>query len=535
MAQTKRTVTIIAILAGLVGLSIGAFFLLYQPEPEGIIIGITTLPDSLNPVLEQNISGQNANELLFDGLVNFEVDADSGQMISEFALADSITQDTVTKRNYLVTLKDVKWHDGTPVSAQDVEFSFKAYTNPDNKSPKASYLDSFIQSVKVIDDKNLEFVFRKPIPEFRAYPVLTFKIIPSTYKKQKLDVNLRKGELERSFSTNPVGSGPFTFQTWEIGKWITFKANPAYFRKKPATESLVLRNIIDPIIRMNEFQKKQINLILETTPLDRTAVEKMGEVKISSFMPYAFYQVSLNASSPTFANRDARIAMAAVVQPASLIPGISDRKELALINRGPFPANLLERNFAQYNVEALENPWPTDLAAIKQLASSAGLSGKTIALHYPDSMGSFGQKIVDGLVAQFANLGITVEPKRTGDQVFRRLVFNEKNFEMALLYCEGFDNLYSDIDKYYRTGGSMNIHGLANPELDALFDKWNATSVAPDWIAITRQLHTMISQSAPAVPLFSLQKDVYSRAIQNIVIASDNPFLSAENWAQVIK
>jgi len=535
MANKKRIITIAAIVVALLGVSVGTFFLLYQPEPEGIIVGITTLPDSLNPVLQQNQTGMNASELVFDGLVNFEVDPQSQQMVSEFALADSITQDPVSKKTYTVTLKDLNWHDGRKFSAEDVVFSFEAYMNPVNESPKKSYLESFIESVTAIDEQTVQLEFRKPIPEFRAYPVLTFKIIPAYYKGEKLSTDLRSGDLEREFAIAPVGTGPFSVGDWEIGKWLTFNANPNYFRKVPGAETLVLRNIIDPVIRMNEFQKRNINLILETSPLDREEVEKMSEVHISSYLPYAFYQVTFNTKAAALASTDVRRALASQIDPSKLLPGITDREGLALVNYGPFPANLFQKNFPEYNVEPLPNLWDKNEADRKALVQDAGLADTSLSLLFPDSMGEFGQMTADAVAEQLGALGIKVEVKRTGDQVFQRLVYIEKDFDMALQYLEGFDNVYSDLDKYYRSGSDLNVSALANPDLDALFDTWNSTVVAADWIDVTRKLHAKITSLAPAIPLFSLQKDVYSRGINNIIIASDNPFLSAEDWAQAVK
>lgn len=532
MAKQNRTIAIVGIIIGLLGLFAGAFFLLYKPEPKGLKVGISALPDSLNPVLEQNNAGMNAVELAFDGLVNFEIDQSSGALISEFALAESITQDPKTKKTYEVTLKDVSWHDGRKLSSEDVAFSFAAYMDAKNNSPQKAYLSSFIESVKAVDEKNLVIEFRKPIPEFRAYPVLSFKIIPAVYQNQKLSTNLRAGELERKFAVSPVGTGPFIIDSWEIGKWVSFKANASYFRRKPAAESLVLQNIIDPVIRMNEFQQKRINLILETSPADRAAVEKMGSVDINSFMPYSFYQIAINQKVGAFKERAARAALVSAVAPASLVPGITDHKKLALVNFGPFPANLFSRNFAEYKVAPLKSPWIKGADAVKKAVADAGLSGKTFALMFPDSMGPFGQSVAEGIAAQLAAVGVTVEIKRTGDQVFKRLVNAEKNYDLALQYCDGFDNLYSDLGKYYTSSGTKNIYGLADKELDALFEKWNATVVAADWIEITRALHDRICAEAPSIPLFSLEKDVYSRGISNIRIASDNPFLSAEDWSQ---
>jgi len=533
MAQkNKKTAVVIIVAVVLAVLIVGGFFLLYKPEPKGLKVGISTLPDSLNPVLEQNTSGRNADELLFDGLVNTEVEPQDKKLISEFGLADSITQDPETKKTYNVTLKDVTWHDGHKLTAKDVEFSYAAYMDPANNSPQRSYLDSFIESVKAVDNQNLVIEFRKPIPEFRAYPVLTFKIIPAEYKGKQLSTNLRAGDLEREFATSPVGTGPFMIDSWEIGKWITFKANKDYFKGKPASESLVLQNIIDPVVRMNEFQNKRINLILETSPADRASVEKMAGLDINSYLPYAFYQVAINSKNADFSSAAAREALVSAVNPSGLVPGITDKEDLTLVNYGPFPTNIFSGNFPDYKVDPLADTRIKGEDAVKQALSDAGLVGKTYALMFPDSMGNFGQSIADGIAAQFAAYGVTVEVKRTGDQVFQRLVYNEKNYDLALQYCEGFDNLYSDLYKYYSTNGSENIYGIADPALDNLFNTWNATVVTEDWINVTREIHNRICEEAPAIPLFSIQKDVYSHGIRNIAIASDNPFLSVEFWSQ---
>jgi ABC-type transport system substrate-binding protein len=255
-------------------------------------------------------------------------------------------------------------------------------------------------------------------------------------------------------------------------------------------------------------------------------------VAISSFLPYSFYQVAINAKAEAFGSAKARSALVSAVDPASVVPGITNRAGLALVNFGPFPSDLFSRNFADYPVAPLADPRIKGAEAVKRAIAGTALAGKTFSLMFPDSMGEFGQRVADGLAVQLAAAGVAVEVKRTGDQVFKRLVRVEKNFDLALQYCDGFDNLFSDLDKYYKSQGSLNVYGLSDPGLDALFDEWNATVVTDEWIALARALHDRITAAAPAIPLFSLQKDVYSRGIRNIRIASDNPFLSAEDWSQ---
>jgi ABC-type transport system substrate-binding protein len=510
------------------GAGLGIFFL-WKPEPKGIVIAVSSLPDSLNPVLDQNVSGLNADELVFDGLVNFEVDPDSGQLYSELALAEAIEQDPDTRQDYTVLLRQVYWHDGTELTAEDVEYSFAAYTDEDNDSPKREYLLSYIQSVTAVDPRTVNVRFTKPLPPFRAYPVLTFKIIPASYRGRKMATDLRSGENERNFAVEPVGTGPFRFAGWEIGKWVSFEANGAYFKKRPEATSLVIKRVIDPIIRINELRKSRVNLILETFPLDRPQVEKMSRVDIESFMPYAFYQVAINTQ--VFRNPEARQAMSMALDRSHLVPPITNRGQGVVLNHGPFPSDIFARNIPEYVSAPLPNLLPHDESTAKALATSSGLAGQTAILLYPDSLGEFGATMAESIVEQLASIGLEVEAKRTGDQVFRRMVFSEKTYELALLYSDGFDNLYSGIDQWFHSAGKDNVSGIADATLDGLLAEWGKAVTTEEWVDLTLQVNRRISELAPAIFLCTLQKDVYSRGLDGVVIATDNPFLSAEDWS----
>lgn len=532
MARNKRALTIVIALAALVAVSVGVFLMLYDPEPEGLKVGVSVLPDSLNPVLPQNVAGLNANELLFDGLVNYEIDPETGSRVALFALADSIVQDPATKRVFEVTLRDAAWHDGRELEADDVVFSFAAYVNPANGSPMRTFLDSFIEKVEALDERRVAVTFRKPIPEFRAYPILTFKIIPRMYRGEALSTDLRSGALEREFSVAPVGTGPFAMDAWEIGEWLSFKANHSYHRGTPASERLILQNIIDPVIRLNEFVEKRINLILETSPLERQALASIRGVSVSSFMPYAFYHVAINARRDPLRSPAARAALASAVDPARAVPGISDDATLAVVNRGPFPSGLFDAEYPDYRLAPLSGYAPYDAKAAAAAIGSQGLAGKTLSLAFPDSMGAFGQALADGAAAQLREAGLAIEVKRLGDQVFKRLVELEGDYDLALRYCDCYDNLYSGLADYYGSTGNKNIYGLSDPRIDALLDRWNAASEAQAWIRLTRELNDALLAASPAIPLLSVKKDVYARGIYNITIASDNPFLSVEEWSQ---
>lgn len=525
--KKKNLITIIIIAAVLIAAIVG--FVIWKAQPKGAVAAVSNLPDSLNPVLEQNVSGMNVSELIFDGLTNFEVDPETNRLYTELALAESIVQDPEDKKTYTVTLReDILWHDETPLISDDVVYSFNAYMLEENNSPKREYLNSFIESCVAIDDRTVQFVFRKPMPEFRAYPVFTFKIIPARFEGQDMDVNMREGELERRFATEPIGTGPYKLTSWEIGKWLTFTANGLYFRTVPKVDSIVVKRIIDPIMRRNELRKGRVNLVLETNPMDREEVAKMSKVDINSYMPYAFYNVSINCK--LFSNPQGRQAMAMALDRANLVPGITDKEEGVCLNYGPFPSNIFNVNIPEYNLGELPNVLPYDIIEAKKLAKMGNISGQNAILVYPESMGDFGKELAEGIANQLSEIGLNVDVKRTGDQVFKRIVYKEKSFELALTYNDGFDNVYSSISSMYTPNSANNITGVSDKNLNSLFSKWEKAVETKEWADLVLQINQRASDLSPTLALCTLQKDVYSRGLENVFIATDNPFLSAEEW-----
>lgn len=529
MKFTKKNIIVIAIAAVAVA-AVVVGIVIRMAQPKGAVAAVSTLPDSLNPVLEQNTSGLNASELIFDGLTNFEVDPETHTLTTVFGLAESIEQNPKDKKTYTVTLREgVMWHDESPVIAEDVVYSYNAYVLKENKSPKRDYINSFIESCEAIDDRTVRIVFKNPMPEFRAYPVLTFKIIPSRYDGKDLDVNMREGETERRFGTEPIGTGPFKLESWEIGKWLTFTANGLYFNGRPGVDSLVIKRVIDPVVRMNELRKGRINLVLETNPMDRDIVKKMSKkIDINSYMPYAFYNISVNTN--LFKSVEGRKAMAMALNKAKLVPGITDKEDGVILNYGPFPSNLFISTVAAYNSDSLPDLLPYDLTKAKKLAKTGDISGQNANLIYPDSMGEFGKLLAEGVAKQLGEIGLKVDVKRTGDQVFKRMVFKEQSYELALMYNDGFDNIYSSIGNIYSSNGSENITGIADKDLDSLLNKWEKEVVTDKWIKLTLDLNAKVCDLSPTLALCSLQKDVYSYGLDNVNIATDNPFLSAEEW-----
>ena len=539
----KKKTIIIAAVAALVVIAIGSVIFI-NAMPKGVKVAVSNLPESLNPAIPQNTQDLNAIELVFDGLCNNEVVEDedgNGNLVAELCLAENIEEVGNDKKTFLVTLNtSTEWHDSKQgethfLSSEDVVYSFDVYSAKENESPNREYFLSFIDKYEAQDESSVVITFKKPIPLFRVYSVLaSFKIIPHKYKGKVMDVNMREGETERAFATAPIGTGPFKFSEWKIERYIAFDKNSKYenfTNKRVEADTIVIEQIVDPEVRLNELRKGNINLVLETNPLDRQKVLSFeGEgVYISSYMPYSFYDLQINTS--LFPKVEGRQAIAMALNKKDLIPGITDQEGVVVINSGIFPANILSKNVPDYYDGEMPAKLPYNITKAKKLASTGGIAGQNAMLKYPESMGAFGKQLADSIAKQLEEIGLNVEVKKVNVDTFKRDVSREKkNFELALMYHDGFDNWYSSIGSLYKSNGADNVSGISDKKLNSLFESFDKQNETRGMIDIIDSLETKFAEDCPAVNLLTLQKDVYTRGLKNVVIASDNPFLSAEKW-----
>jgi hypothetical protein len=90
----------------------------------------------------------------------------------------------------------------------------------------------------------------------------------------------------------------------------------------------------------------------------------------------------------------------------------------------------------------------------------------------------------------------------------------EKKFDLALIYNDGFDNGYSAMGELFRSDGLLNVSGIADAKLDELFKEWSVAVEVPRWVEASARIHQRVGDLAPAVFLFTMEKDVYSRGLR---------------------
>ncbi|MDP2857385.1 MAG: ABC transporter substrate-binding protein, partial [Bacillota bacterium] len=223
-------------------------------------------PVWLNPVLEKAGQDTRNNQLMFDSL--FMVDV-KGNVIPSIGASHTVSPDGREITVKLVT--NAKWHDGTPVTADDVVFTFMAHLHPKVPSRYKGDLWALVGYDKIVDPKNpapfsdfkpvetidkytVKFKLSQPYAPFLTVSLVNTMIVP----KHLLEKDLEKMP-ESKFNQSPIGCGPFKFKSWKKDDSVVYEAFDDYYLGKPKLKGIIYRIIPDVTVQSLEMQKGSVH------------------------------------------------------------------------------------------------------------------------------------------------------------------------------------------------------------------------------------------------------------------------------------
>ena len=205
--------------------------------------------DSINPIMNEHCE---IKHLLFDSLVKLD---QNGEPVA--SLAESWSYDAQTMTYTFRLRSDVKWHDGEAFTAEDVKFTIEAIMNPDNGSENyPNYIE--VGQIKVLSDTEIAFVLTEPNFAFLDY--MTMSILP----KHKLE-----GEdlWESDYFKNPIGTGPYKLESWDVGQAITMVKNEEYFAGAAKIDTIIFKIVTDDNAKALQLKEGSLDLA-QVTPKD---------------------------------------------------------------------------------------------------------------------------------------------------------------------------------------------------------------------------------------------------------------------------
>ncbi|MFI7004995.1 ABC transporter substrate-binding protein [Streptomyces sp. NPDC050145] len=243
------------------------------------VVGIAYEPDSLSPLLGY---GKDGNSKIFDGLLTH----DAGMKLKP-ALAAALPKVTDDGRTYTYKLREgVKFSDGEPFTSKDVVFTYETILDKKTNNASKTELDA-VKGVEAKGDDTVVFHLKYPYAPFAERTVLP---IAPEHVAAEQDVN------SGTFTTKPIGTGPYELVKWSKGEQLVFKANPDYWGGKPKIENFTMAIIKDDDVRATRLRSGDLDGAILPPNLAKTFA-KDGDKKTYAAKSFDYRLVTLPTGS----------------------------------------------------------------------------------------------------------------------------------------------------------------------------------------------------------------------------------------------
>jgi len=363
---------------------------------------------------------------------------------------DRLTYDFVVRQG-------ARFHNGEPVTAEDVKFSFERY-----KGNSKDVLKAKIAAVEVIDSQRVRFMLNQPWPDFMTfYGTATGAswIVPKKYVERVGDDGFKKA---------PVGAGPYKFVSFTPGVELVLEAFDGYWRKMPNIKRLVLKVIPDEATRLAALKGGEIDIAYSIRGSLGEELRSTPGLTLKPTNTLATFWIAFpdqwDPKSPWYNDKVRRAAGIAIDRP-------SMNKALTLgysrLTGNPFVPD----SFDYY----WQTPAPVyDPAQARALLAEAGFgNGFDAGEYYCDgSYSNIGEVIVNNL----AEIGIKAHLRPTERAAFVK-GYTEKKYKNLIQGGSGaFGNAATRLELLAVKGGAYAYGSY--PDLDEMFEN-QATALDP--------------------------------------------------------
>ena len=381
-----------------------------------------------------------------------------------------------------VLRKDVPFHNGEPVTAEDVKFSFERYHGASHALMKER-----IAAVEVADPLHITFRLKRPWPDF-----LTFYtgatgagwIVPRKYVEKVGDDGFRKA---------PVGAGPYRFVSFNPGVELVLEAFEQYWRKPPAVKRVVLKVVPDEATRLAALKAGEVDIAYS---IRGELAEQLRRIPGLTLKPvvtqgtqWLYFPEQWDPNSPW---HDVRVRQA-----ANLALDRRTINEALTLGYSRITGSLFPDIFDFYWAPP---PPVFDPAQARQLLTDAGYPNGFDAGFYTcdASYANVGEAALDNL----AQIGIRAKLRPLERAGFIQ-GYAEKKYRNIIQGGSGaFGNVATRMEAFVVKGGAY-VYG-SYPDIDALYPTQAVEGDHAKRAAILTQMQQMVRNKAIYAPIWQL-------------------------------
>jgi peptide/nickel transport system substrate-binding protein len=379
--------------------------------------------------------------------------------------------------------KNARFHNGEPVTAEDVKFSFERYKGASN-----ALLKEKVKDVQVLAPNQVRFVLKEPWGDFMTFYGTTASgaawIVPKKYVQQV---------GEDGFKTAPVGAGPYKVVSFKPGVEIVMEAFDGYWRKAPSVKRLVMRSMPEETTRAAALRNGEVDIVYLLTGPTAEAIQKTAGFKVvAPLLSGAFWLELPDQWDPKSPWHDRRVRLAA--SHAIDRQAVNQAETLGFSR---LTGSIVPRIF-QYAVAY--DPPAYDPARAKKLLAEAGypngFDGGDFAPFPPyDSMG-------EAIQGYLQAVGIRTRIRSMERAAYFTAWREKKLHGVILVITATFGNAATRLEPYVTKDGIYSYG--SRPEIDDLYVRQSREPDPKKREALVGQIQKTLHEQVMNIPIYEL-------------------------------
>lgn len=458
-------------------------------------------PESLIPLLNNSDSAKSVYNLIYSGLVNMDDNFDyfPDLAVSVPTLSNRGVEMTSEGMTVSYTIRDLAfWHDGKPITSDDVKFTWQCYTNPNIKKSDVENIDGYnkITKIETPDKKNLKIFFKEPYADYKKlfrYILPRHAFIPKTMSL----INEKN-----PFNKMPIGSGPFMFVEWKSKNKMVLDTFKKYYKPLPHLDQVVFRYGKLDEKTISEFEKGKIHIIETKPKKDQESKVISPKAENYKIVQNFIEEIVFNTQSEALSDLNVRKALAHSINREKIAGEHASFQSIWSDSHPNSP--IFEQAFKElYTYDLKLSAYYLDLAGwtVNREGIRKNSSDKTLTLKFLMTDSKIHNSTFKYLKEVLSYLGINVESKIVKESEIAEVAKDSTAYDIVLhskpIAVNGTERINFFSSKSIPPYGN-NYSRLNNQRLEAIFND-------PERAADLREQKTVtsiLSQEIPALPLF---------------------------------
>ncbi|MFQ5746834.1 MAG: ABC transporter substrate-binding protein [Gemmatimonadota bacterium] len=492
-----------------------------------LVVGGTTPIESMNGLVSTgSVALQHEIHVLFATLVRLDPDFLARPYLARsWEVSDDGTQVVFHLRD------DLSWHDGTPVTARDVQFTFDRAKDPRVEFPNRSYFDLW-EATEVLDDHTIRFYLR-PHNGF-LYGWARTPIMPRHILASVAPEDLRSHPFG---VVRPVGSGPYRFVEHVAGDRWVFEANPDFpdeLGGRPYVDRLVYREIPDPTTLLAELRTGGVDVAVDVPPALVRRIRSDSTLTVVSYPVADYTFIAWNTRRPVLSDPLVRRAITMAIDREAILASV--REGFGTVAAGPVGP-------WHWAYDTAWTPLPFDPDSARKLLDGAGWTrsptgvrerdGVPLRLEILTNPSEERRDIAVIVQASLRAIGIDVRTRVVDPATLgATLTSPDRRFDGAVIGWAR-DVLLDDRDLWAcdQLGQPFQFTSYCNPVLDPVLDSIPLTTDRARLEGLIRRYERIVAEDQPYTFLYyNTQVNAYRSRVHGLAFDARGDWTAASRW-----